>query len=110
MSDQYYIQIAENIDKGFMTAPKADGELSRGFIAYLKIVFKPEEAEVVQHLSMPPGTKTAEEVIAAAAGDPQTVLATLDDLSKKGFISRTSKGGYCLPAIPNLVNLNMFYP
>ena len=22
MSDQYYIQIAENIDKGFMTAPK----------------------------------------------------------------------------------------
>ena len=53
MSDQYYIQIAENIDKGFQTAPKADGELSRAFIAYLKIVYKPEEAEVVQHLEMP---------------------------------------------------------
>jgi len=110
MSDQYYVQIAENIDKGFMTAPKSDGELSRAFLAYLKIVYKPEEAKVVQHLSMLPNTKTAEEVIAAAACDPQTVLSTLDELKKKGFISQTSKGGYCLPAIQNLVNLHMFYP
>jgi len=110
MSDRYYVQIAENIDKGFMTAPKADGELSKAFIAYLKIVFKPEEAEVVQHLQMAPNMKSAEEVIAAAGCDPEAVLATLDDLSKRGFINRTSKGGYCLPAIPNLVNLHMFYP
>ena len=110
MSDQVYIQIAENIDKGFMTAPKADGELSGAFLAYLKIVYKPAEAEVVQHLHMLPKTKTAEEITAAVAGDPQTVLSILDELSQRGFISRTSKGGYCLPAIPNLVNLHMFYP
>ncbi len=109
MSDQYYVQIAENIDKGFQTAPKADGELSRAFIAYLKIVYKPEEAEIVQHLNMPPNAKTAEEVI-AAADDPQTVQSTLDELRNKGFITKTKKGGYRLPAIPNLVNLHMFYP
>ena len=109
MSDRYYVQIAENIDKGFQTAPKADGELSRAFIAYLKIVYKPEEAEVVQHLNMPPNTKTAEEVI-AAADDPQTVQSTLDELRNKGFITKTKKGGYSLPLISNLVNLHMFYP
>jgi Pyruvate/2-oxoacid:ferredoxin oxidoreductase delta subunit len=110
MSDQSYIQIAENIDKGIQTAPKSDGELSKAFIAYLKIVYKPEEAEVVQHLGMLPQTKTAEEVISAVAGDPQTVQSTLDELKQRGFIAQTSKGGYCLPAIPNLVNLHMFYP
>ncbi|MBT6615461.1 MAG: hypothetical protein HOB38_25430, partial [Deltaproteobacteria bacterium] len=109
MSDQSYIQIAENVDKGIQTAPKSDGELSKAFIAYLKIVYNPEEAEVVQHLPMLPLTKTAEEVI-AATGDSQAVQTILDELTQKGFISRTSKGGYCLPMIPNLVNLHMFYP
>ncbi len=109
MSDQPYIQIAENIDKGIQTAPKSDGELSKAFIAYLKILYKPEEAKVVQHLEMFPYLKTAEEVIAAAASDPETIQATLDELKQKGFIALTSKGGYCLPAIPILLNLPMFY-
>ena len=110
MSDQYYIQIAENVDKGVQTAPKADGELSKAFIAYLKIVYKPEEASIVQHLTMLPGTKTAEEVATAAAGDLQSVQTVLDELADAGRISRTSRGGYGLPAVANLVNLHMFYP
>ena len=32
MSDQVYVRIAENIDKGIQTAPKADGELSKAEI------------------------------------------------------------------------------
>jgi hypothetical protein len=59
MSDQVYVQIAENVDKGFQTAPKTDvGELSQAFIAYLKLLYTPEEAEIVQHLFMFPVYKT----------------------------------------------------
>ena len=39
MSSQAHVRIAENVDKGFQTAPKADGELSEAFIAYLGIVY-----------------------------------------------------------------------
>ncbi|MBL7174411.1 MAG: hypothetical protein ISS66_01180 [Desulfobacteraceae bacterium] len=47
MSDQVYVQIAKNIDEGLHTAPKAGGQLSKTFIAFLKIVYTPEEAEMV---------------------------------------------------------------
>jgi ferredoxin len=107
--DLAYVRIAENVDKGYQTAPKADGELSKAFIAYLKIVYTPEAAELVQHLSMPPFLKTAGEVAAAAGQDVEIVESILEPLEKKGFISLSSRGGYCLPAIPNLVNLHMFY-
>jgi predicted transcriptional regulator len=110
MSDQFYIQIAENVDKGFQTAPKAAGELSRAFIAYLKIVYAPEEAEVVQHLQMPPVFETAEEIAEKAGQDIQEVAAILEALAQKGFINFSSRRGYCLPVVADLVNLHMFYP
>ena len=62
MHEQAYVQIAKNVDKNFQTAPKADEDLSQAFIAYLKIVYTPEEAELVQHLFMPPVFKTLEEL------------------------------------------------
>ncbi|MCJ7832816.1 MAG: hypothetical protein MUQ20_00330, partial [Deltaproteobacteria bacterium] len=60
--NQVYVRIAENVDKGYQTAPKADQELSKAFIAYLKIVYTPEEAELVQYISMAPIMKTTREV------------------------------------------------
>ena len=65
MNDQIYLRIAENIDKGIQTAPKTDGELSKAFIEFLKLVYTREEAELVQHLSMHQ-SKTIEEIIEAA--------------------------------------------
>lgn len=52
MRNQDYLRIAENIDNGIQTAPKTDGELSKAFIDFLKIVYTPEEAALVQHLSV----------------------------------------------------------
>jgi len=64
MSNQDYLRIAENIDNGIQTAPKTDGELSKAFIDFLKIVYTPEEAALVQHLSVHQ-SKTIEELIEA---------------------------------------------
>lgn len=108
-NEQTYIRIAENVDKGYQTAPKAGEELSQAFIAYLKIVYTPEEAELVQYLGMPPVMKTVQEIAEASGSDLEKVESVFDSLTKKGFIN-LSRNGYCLPAIPNLVNLHMFYP
>ncbi len=85
MHEQAYRQIAENVDKNFQTAPKAGDDLSQAFIAYLKIVYTPEEAELVQHLFMPPVFKTLEDLADAtdkSADDVQNILAPL---TAKGF-------------------------
>ena len=109
MHEQAYIQIAENVDKNFQTAPKAGDDLSQAFIAYLKIVYTPEEAELVQHLFMPPVFKTLEELADATGKSVDDVQNILTPLIEKGFIL-ASKGQCCIPSIPRLVNLHMFYP
>jgi Pyruvate/2-oxoacid:ferredoxin oxidoreductase delta subunit len=110
VSNQTYVRIAESIDRGFQTAPKEGEGLSRAFIAYLELVYTPEEAELVQHLEMfPRPPKTAQEVAEASGQDAAAVDEVLSALVEKGFLAG-SKGGYSLPMIPNLVNLHMFYP
>ncbi|MFO7964206.1 MAG: 4Fe-4S binding protein [Desulfobacterales bacterium] len=110
MNDQVYIRIAENVDQGYQTAPKSDGKLSEAFVAYLKIIYTPEEAQIVQHLYMPPVLKTIDDVSKASGIQARDVQSTLDALAQKGFVSHSSRGGYGLPVIPNLLNLHMFYP
>ena len=107
MSDQVYVQIAENIDKGIQTAPKVDGELSKAFIAFLKIVYTIEEAELVRHLSMTKG-KTPEELVLESGLNAQKVDEILDTLSKRAAVEGRYKKR--LPSIPTLFNLHMFYP
>ena len=109
MTEQAYIQIAENVDKGFQTAPKSNGELSKAFVAYLKLVYTPEEAELVQHVPMPMNMTTSEEVAEASGQNLERVEEVLGTLAKKGFLT-PSRGSYSLPAIPALVNLHVFYP
>ena len=108
MSDQAYLRIAESVDRGFQTAPKANGELSKAFIAYLKLVYTPEEAELAQHLEMPMNARTAEQVAEASGRDVVDVEKILLPLAEKGFLT-ASRRGYSLPVIPNLLNLHMFY-
>jgi Pyruvate/2-oxoacid:ferredoxin oxidoreductase delta subunit len=109
MSEDAYVRIAQNVDKGFQTAPKAGGELSKAFIAYLGLVYAPEEAELVRHLEMPGDLRTAQQVADASGEDVERVEEILTSLARKGFITG-SRRGYCLPVIPNLMNLHMFYP
>ncbi|MHC4932532.1 MAG: 4Fe-4S dicluster domain-containing protein [Planctomycetota bacterium] len=109
MSDQAYRRIAENVDRGFQTAPKTNGELSTAFVAYLKLLYTPEQAELVQHLPMPTNAKTVEDVAEASGRPVEDVEKVLLPLAERGFLT-PSKRGYALPAIPNLVNLHMFYP
>ena len=109
MHEQAYRQIAENVDKNFQTAPKAGDDLSQAFIAYLKIVYTPEEAELVQHLFMPPVFKTLEELADATEKSVDDVQNILAPLIAKGFVN-ASKGRHCIPPIPRLLNLHMFYP
>ena len=100
MSNQVYVQIAENIDKGIQTAPKSDGELSKAFIAFLKIVYTPEEAELVQYLSMHK-SKTVEELIEASGMDTEKVNEIIDTLSKRAAVEGRYKKR--LPSIPTLL-------
>jgi len=109
MSEATYIQIAENVDKNFQTAPKADSELSKAFIDYLKIVYTPGEAEVVQYLFMFPELKTIKELADASGKSADDVQNILEPLIVKGFIV-SSRDGCGIPVIPNLLNLHMFYP
>jgi ferredoxin len=109
MSEQAYVRIAESVDRGFQTAPKAGGKLSEAFVAYLKTIYTPEEAELAQHLEMPVDLKTAEQVAVASGQDVAKVEAVLSSLAEKGAVT-DSRGRYCLPAIPALVNLHMFRP
>ena len=107
MSEQVYIQIAENIDKGIQTAPKAEGELSKAFIAFLKMVYTPEEAELVQHLEMLK-SKTMEELSEESGLDEEKVKETINQLSGRAAVEGRFK--FRLPSIPTLLNLHMFYP
>jgi len=110
MSDQIYVRVAENIDKGVQTAPKeVTGGLSKAFIEFLKIVYSPEESELVQHLQMHKPI-TIEEIVTASGMDEGIVTGILDSLSDRGAV--TVQGGHKmqLPSIPMLLNLHNFYP
>ena len=69
MENQSYIGIAEAVDRGIQGAPKSGGELSKAFIAYLKLVYTPEEAEICRHLNMPNKFKTSAQVAEDAGRD-----------------------------------------
>ena len=107
-NDQVYLRIAENIDKAFQTAPKVDGKISKAFLTFLKIVYSPQEAELVQHLNMYV-PQTAEELATLSGKDAEVITETLHPLLGRAALAG-SKGTYQLPFVPSLVNLHMFYP
>lgn len=106
--DPAYVRIAENIDKGFQTAPKVDGDISRAFLAFLQTVYSPREAELVQHLDMYV-PKTAEELATLSGQHVEAVRDTLHPLTLRAALTG-SRSGYRLPVVPSLLNLHMFYP
>jgi len=109
MEDSPYLRIVETIDQSPLRAPKAGGSFSKAFIAYLKLIYSPEEANLVQHLRMPAKFTTVEQVAAASGKDGGEVQKVFDDLARRSGILKM--GDMCsLPTIPTLLNIHQFYP
>lgn len=94
--DSAYIRIAENYDRNPVGAPRVAGKISGAFINYLKLLFTPEEAEIVKHLKAPseilptnfiPGDYMTAPQVAKLSGRPETsVKNILDNLARKNII------------------------
>jgi len=118
MSESAYRRIADNIDAGPMTAPRADGDFSPAFLRFLALLYTPEEAEIVQHLAMPgaiapsvadlaESLSSADDIARATGKSVGEMTAVLDTLARKGSVIGFA-GCYCLPVLPILVNLHQF--
>jgi len=108
MNGDVYLRIAEKIDRGPLGAPRSGGEISKAFLAFLRLVYSPAQAEVVQHLEMPYKFKKIPEIAQAAGKDEAEVKKVLEALAGKCAILGINDL-YCLPLIPMLVNNHQFY-
>jgi len=102
-----YLEIAENIDRGVLGAPRAGDGFSPAFLEYLRLLYTPEEAEIVRHLKMPRRFQQAAEIAAASGRTEPEVVEALEGLSRRGFVMGFG-GVYALPEIPFLVNAHQF--
>ncbi len=103
-----YLKIYEKIERGPLGAPKAGGEVSQAFLAFLKLVYTPDQAQVVQQLEVPYRFKKIPEIAQAAGRDEAAVKSALDALAGKCAIIGINDM-YCLPMIPMLLNNHQFY-
>jgi ferredoxin len=109
MSDQVYVQVAEALDRGPLTAPKAGSGFSEAFLKHLKLLYTPEEADLVRRLQMGMKFTSAADLAAAAGKSESEVRALLDPLAKKGRLLGFG-GMYALPPIPVILNHHQFRP
>ena len=74
-----HARIAQKIDEQEPhTAPKAaDGSIHEAFIRHLKLVYSPEEAEILQHLNVLMAFNSAEEVSEASGKSLEYVTRIL---------------------------------
>jgi len=103
-----YLEIAENIDRGAMGAPRTGDGFSPAFIEYLQLLYTPEEAEIVRHLKMPRQFLQAAEIAEESGRTEREVVEALEGLSRRGYVLGFG-GVYALPEIPFLVNAHQFY-
>jgi Pyruvate/2-oxoacid:ferredoxin oxidoreductase delta subunit len=107
MNDSVYLKIARNFDDGVMRAPRIVGAFSPAFIEYLKLMYKPAEAEFVQHLKTPNKFMTSEEIAQASGRSAEEVRSTLDPLAARSNILGFGDA-YCLPQMGLLFNVHQF--
>lgn len=110
MSDSRYINIAKKMDNDPKTAPKTKDKTAfqKSFIEYLKLLYSPEEADIIQHLNFPPALLTAQQVAENSGIDLSKVEKVLKGASKENRIMGMGDF-YFLPVISNLVNIHHFY-
>jgi ferredoxin len=112
MSESCYREIAELIDQNPLGAPKEGGDFAPAFMAYLELLYTPEEAELVRHFNPPISLSpkyflTAAQVAEAAGRNEEEARRILDDAAAKGAIVGLG-GAYALPTVPLLVNAHQF--
>ncbi len=105
--DAFYLKIAEKIDEAPLTAPRVGGGFSKAFIKYLKLLYTPEEAELVQQLKMGMKLMSAADIARAAGKSEDEVNNTLEPLAKKGHIIGFGEN-YAIPIMPLLLNIHQF--
>lgn len=111
MDDTVYIRIAEKIDENPIMAPKSeDGAVFHpSFIKYLKLVYSPDEAELLQHFPRPNKFISAPEVAEISGKDIGSVERILSNIHQRNGIFGMGKS-YSLPGLQLLVNIHQFYP
>lgn len=98
MSDEtVYLRIAEKLDRHAAGAPRSGEGFSRAFIEYLRLIYPPEAANLVQHLrvmsefygsGLNVSDFTATGRLAELSGEPvERVRQLLDPLALKGALS-----------------------
>ena len=108
MTDLIYLKIAEKIEKNPLRAPKTGDGFPDAFIAYLKLLYSPEEAGLVAHLNMPMDFTSTEQLAEITGKNINDTAAILDRLHKKNALIGMGNL-YCLPPIPMLINVHQFY-
>jgi len=91
-----YISIMKKLDEAYNRAPRSGEEYSESFIEYLKLLYKPEEAELVAYLKVPREVfpmgmdaevyRCASQVALASGWNKDEVKRTLNDLAHRRFI------------------------
>ena len=111
MDDSAYTKIAQKIDESPTMAPKSDDATSfhEAFIKYLKLLYSPEEAELLQHFQRPMKFVSTQDVADASGKDLAYVEKILVDVHKRNGLMGM-ENFYSLPPIPLLVNIHHFYP
>lgn len=107
--DILYQRIAEKIDQNPLGAPKVGNGFSPAFLAYLQLLYSPEEAEIVQHLDLPSRPLTAGQLAQMSGREEEEVKAVLESLGRRAAILALN-GNYALPWIPVLLNVHHFRP
>lgn len=95
-NDSAYIRIMENLEENSHRAPRNGMEYSQSFIEYLKLLYNPEEARLVQHLKIPreifpmglnaEDYSSASQVAEASGRDKDEVKKILNDLAQRRCI------------------------
>ena len=110
MTDHVYINLWKKLNANPQTAPQdSEGDPSPAFIKYLKLVYTPEEAEILQHMGRPVRMMQTQEIADLAGKPVEEVEAILDRVLKKNGVMGMT-GVYTLPVMPIVVNRHQFYP
>ncbi len=78
MKNSVYYELAKVIEKNPFGIPKVEGEISKAFIDFLKLIYTEEEARIVRYLEPYPFFKTAQQVADESGRNIEEVKAILD--------------------------------
>jgi len=104
------MHIAEKIDENPIMAPKSEDRTAfhPSFIKYLKLVYSPQEAELLQHFPRPNKFISIQEVSDIAGKDIRSVERILSGLHQRNGIIGMGNS-YSLPGLQLLLNIHQFY-